>query len=106
MSFSSRRRERGRSRRNRTDTDRSEAKVFGEKARYWELHNDIVAKFDQAAVDRLNARLDNLLIFVSVSRSSGSLSEADKFPSSGWLVFCRRLGVRGRSDDKSHPWRF
>lgn len=40
-------------------------KVFGEKANYWELHNEITDKYDEDMMDRLNTGLDNLLIFVS-----------------------------------------
>lgn len=43
-----------------------EAKVFGEKAGYWEKHNVITDKYDQDMMDRLNSELDNLLIFVRV----------------------------------------
>lgn len=44
---------------------RGEAKVFGEKAEYWRLHDEITDKFDRDMMERLNTGLDNLLIFVS-----------------------------------------
>lgn len=47
------------------DDDTGRARVFGEKAHYWELHNEITDKYDEDMMDRLNTGLDNLLIFVS-----------------------------------------
>lgn len=44
---------------------KGEAKVFGEKAGFWRLHDEITDKFDSDMMGRLNTGLDNLLIFVS-----------------------------------------
>lgn len=44
---------------------KSEAKFFGEKARFWHLHDEITDKHDSDMMGRLNTGLDNLLIFVS-----------------------------------------
>lgn len=44
---------------------KGEAKVYGEKADYWLLHDEITDRFDQDLMARLNTFLDNLLIFVS-----------------------------------------
>lgn len=48
------------------DDERTEAKVFGEKAEYWEKYNLITDKWDADMMQRLNSGLDNLLIFVSL----------------------------------------
>lgn len=47
------------------DSDTGAAKVFGEKAGYWDKYNEITDKYDEDMMDRLNTGLDNLLIFVS-----------------------------------------
>lgn len=49
------------------EDDSEEAKVFGEKANYWEIHNEITDKYDEDLIERMNTSLDNLLIFVSSS---------------------------------------
>lgn len=50
--------------------DVDEAEVFGEKAGYWEKHNELTDKYDEDMMERLNSGLDNLLIFVSVLSTS------------------------------------
>lgn len=47
------------------DDKGTEAKVFGEKAGYWDRYNLITDKWDADTMERLNTELDNLLIFVS-----------------------------------------
>ena len=47
---------------------KGEAKVFGEKANFWRLHDEITDKHDSDMMSRLNIGLDNLLIFVSEMR--------------------------------------
>lgn len=42
-----------------------DSQVFGEKADYWEIHDEIIEKFDGDMVERLHTGLDNLLVFVS-----------------------------------------
>lgn len=48
------------------EASRGEAKSFGDKANYWQLHNEITEKYDGDLMGRLNTGLDNLLIFVSL----------------------------------------
>lgn len=48
------------------EEDGGEAKVFGEKAGYWDKHNELTDKHDEDMMEKLNSGLDNLLIFVSL----------------------------------------
>lgn len=46
--------------------DTTEPNVFGEKADYWEIYNEVTDTFDEDMMEKLHIGLDNLLIFVSV----------------------------------------
>lgn len=56
------------------DDNGTEAKVFGEKAGYWEKYNTITDKYDADMMERLNTGLDNLLIFVSPHAAAEGVS--------------------------------
>lgn len=45
--------------------DNEDARVFGEKANYWELYNDGMDVFDEDMICRAESWLDDVLVFVS-----------------------------------------